>query len=210
MTFSFESLLLAFEQVKFRSDAASALPEAEGFIAAMAQVGQLFDHLGTGFGFVRKDIESKVAVVKEVFQRDPERNADLQTVVEEEVQAGKAQSRNPPSVARTVLRLMWAEKFLYILMNKIGDAVQPGSHMTLRSCVGTAYDNALKEHHGWVVQKAAHAAMLLLPDIDSFLNKLNVDRSKRGEYLERIDRSLGPLVSKMYAYYDKHSLHNLP
>mmetsp|Transcript_40663 Transcript_40663/g.161242 ORF Transcript_40663/g.161242 Transcript_40663/m.161242 type:complete len:109 (-) Transcript_40663:1254-1580(-) len=101
-------------------------------------------------------------------------------------------------------------RFLYILMGRIGQAVQPESKMTLRDCVSHAYDTALKANHGFLIQKAAGAAMLLLPDIDTFLTKLKVDKSKRDEYLKRIEDHLGPLVRRMYGYYTEHEIMDLP
>ncbi|KAJ8905409.1 hypothetical protein NDN08_001916 [Rhodosorus marinus] len=199
-------MLSAFEVITFEKDAENSLPDSEPFTGAMENVGMLFEHLGTGFGFIKNDIETKTAIVRESTKQDPVANKSLQDVVERELAEKKARVKKPPSISRTVLRLM----FLYILMGKIGEAVQPGSKMTLRDCVSHAYDTALKPNHGFLIQKAAGAAMLLLPDIDTFLTKLKVDKSKRDEYLKRIEDHLGPLVRRMYGYYAEHEIMDLP
>mmetsp|Transcript_40662 Transcript_40662/g.161238 ORF Transcript_40662/g.161238 Transcript_40662/m.161238 type:complete len:212 (-) Transcript_40662:1254-1889(-) len=209
-SFDFERMLRAFEAITFEKDAENSLPDSEPFTGAMENVGMLFEHLGTGFGFIKKDIETKTAIVREFTMQDPVRNKSLQDVVERELAEKKARIKKPPSISRTVLRLMWATRFLYILMGRIGQAVQPESKMTLRDCVSHAYDTALKANHGFLIQKAAGAAMLLLPDIDTFLTKLKVDKSKRDEYLKRIEDHLGPLVRRMYGYYTEHEIMDLP
>ncbi|KAA8493315.1 Ceramide-1-phosphate transfer protein [Porphyridium purpureum] len=210
--FDFERMLVAFEEIKFSRapDAGAALPDTALFVLAMKEVALLFDHLGTGFGFVRADVETKTAVIYEYYAQDTTKNAFLSDMVEAEMDAGTIRKKPPPSTGRTLLRLMWATKFLYLLMVELSEAYKPDSKKTLKSAVSTAYDAALAPNHGWVVRKAVGVAVNLLPTKDVFLQNLGVDASRRDEYLKRVQVAFEPLVRKMYAYYEKHQLLDLP
>lgn len=109
-TFSFERMLVSFENLPFSYDGESALPDAEPFILAMREVGRLFDHLGPGFGFVKRDVEQKVEVVAVFTNKDREANKSLQDSVTREIKANGHRIKSPPSVSRTILRLMWATR----------------------------------------------------------------------------------------------------
>lgn len=109
-SFSFERMLVSFESLTFSYDGDSALPDTEPFVVAMKEVGKLFDHLGTGFGFVKRDVEQKVEVVVTLTGVDPEGNKSLQDGVLREIRENKHRVKNPPSLSRTILRLMWATR----------------------------------------------------------------------------------------------------
>uniref|UniRef100_A0A7S1XFN3 Glycolipid transfer protein domain-containing protein n=1 Tax=Compsopogon caeruleus TaxID=31354 RepID=A0A7S1XFN3_9RHOD len=209
--FNFETMLEAFERVKFKYDGLASLPDTEGFFLAMNQVALLFDHLGGGFVFVRRDILEKTSILKTHFLANPEENASLQDVVERELRSETADVKSdPPSAARTLLRMMWAAKFIYLLMRELEKSYQPGNTSTLRDAVELAYDEALSEHHSWIVRKAVGAAMLLLPSKEVFLAKLGVQISKREEYMTRVERSLKPLVDRTYEFYTDRKILDLP
>lgn len=210
--FDFDRMVTAFEALTWASASRDGgrLPNTAPFLAAMSEVALLFDQLGTGFGFVRKDITSKVAVLHAHLRAAPATYASLQVGVEAEVAAGTAAVTSPPSAARTLLRLMWATKFLAVLMAELGDAYRPGSTKTLRDATAKAYGAALKEHHSWVVAKGVSAALLLLPSKEVFLGKVGVDLARRDELLRRVDAVFGPLVVDCYGFYERRKLLGLP
>ncbi|OSX70999.1 hypothetical protein BU14_0617s0004 [Porphyra umbilicalis] len=210
--FDFVRMVTAFEALTWSQDARTGgrLPDAAPFLAAMSEVALLFDQLGTGFGFVRKDITSKVAILRSHLAAAPDTYRSLQTGVTAEAAAGTAAVTSPPSAARTLLRLLWATKFLAVLMAELGSAYTPGSTKTLRDAVGKAYGAALRPHHSWVVAKGVAAALLLLPSKEVFLTKVGVDLARREELLRRVDAVFGPLVEDCYAFYERHQLLGLP
>lgn len=230
MVFDFEGMVTAFEDVTFPSPHSSAaapttspilsplLPHAKPFLAAMTEVALLFDHLGGGFTFVRRDITSKVALLSAITPPIKDFTSSALT----EARTPKA----PSPATRTLLRLMWACRFLDVLMQELADAFaadsasesdgssEDGSRprpptITLRDAVGRAYDTALAKHHSWGVRRTVSAAVYLLPTKEVFVDKLGVDIEKRSEYLARINASLSPLVHRMYAFYDERKLHNV-
>jgi Glycolipid transfer protein (GLTP) len=246
MGFEFEKMVAAFEAVQCASgwdNDAPRLPLAEPFLDAMCEVAQLFDHLGGGFTFVRRDIAAKVAILRAHLPAA----ADLTTTVEAELASGIAGAagkdsgkvwrkgaatlQEPPTATRTLLRLMWATRFIDVLLRELSAsfAAESGSDVssevsldgggkgrsglrigTLREAVCTAYDEALAPHHSWTVRRTVAAACYLLPSKEIFVDKLGVDLSRRDEYFRRVDASLSPLVARMYAFYTLHDIHNLP
>mmetsp|Transcript_3430 Transcript_3430/g.7417 ORF Transcript_3430/g.7417 Transcript_3430/m.7417 type:complete len:238 (-) Transcript_3430:2332-3045(-) len=223
--FSFERMLQCFEAIRFaRSTAASehdnhtpGLPLAEPFLDAMDEVTLLFDHLGTGFGFVRADVESKTAIMRgHIVNHDgPESDSatPLEDLVQGEISARTIVHNKPPlgpSAGRTLLRLMWATKFLSVLMEELAKAYTPGSKLTLKACVSKAYNEALAEHHARAIRLGVSVAVNLLPNKDSFVANLGVAVERRDEYLARVQRSFGPLVARMYSYYERENLLTLP
>lgn len=209
--FDFERMLSAFENVSFKYPGPASLPDTQAFFEAMQEVSLLFDSLGAGFIFVRRDINEKTSILRDYFLKSPVENASLQDLVLRELTNETAYVKSdPPSAARTLLRMMWAVKFLYILMHELAKAYLPGSKSTLKDAVELAYDQALSEHHGWVIRKAVAAAMLLLPSKEDFLAKLGVEVSKRDEYLTRVEKSFKPLVDRTYQFYTEKKIHDLP
>lgn len=106
---------------------------------------------------------------------------------------------------------MWALKFADTLLHALGAAFDPNSKMrdydrTLRFAVGKAYDDALAQHHSWTVRRSVKGACLLLPSKEAFMDRVGVDLSRRDEFIKRLSHSMSPLVTRMYAYYEKHDL----
>lgn len=232
--FDFERMLEAFEAVNYADGQPSAaacvrpprLPYSKPFLLAMNEVALLFESLGSGFGFVRRDIASKVGILQ---VHTPVADDLTDAVLAENPVDGTAGSvsSGAPAATRTLLRLMWACRFLDVLMNELmasfaadsasesgasesddGRRTATGSSRTLREAVSRAYDVALREHHSWGVRRAVSAAVYLLPSKEIFVAKLGVDMSRRDEYFLRINESISPLVRRMYAFYDLHGLHD--
>lgn len=232
--FDFERMLEAFEGVNYTDGQPSSaacvrpprLPYSKPFLLAMNEVALLFESLGSGFSFVRRDIVSKVGILH---AHTPVVEDLTDAVLAENPADGTAGIVAPgkPAATRTLLRLMWACRFLDVLMNELmasfaagsasesgasesddGRRTPVGSSRTLRDAVSRAYDVALREHHSWGIRRAVSAAVYLLPSKEQFVEKLGVDISRRDEYFLRINESLTPLVRRMYAFYDLHNLHD--
>lgn len=241
MGFDFERMVCAFEDVRFSNEVSALepasltpltslpprLPLCKPFLGAMTEVALLFDHLGGGFSFVRRDIASKVTTLN---AHVPAVTDLTTTVLAERPAAGARGKAGPtPSATRTLLRLMWACRFLDVLMHELATAFAADSASesgasesddgrgskaakartrTLRESVARAYEVALAKHHAWGVRRTVSAAVYLLPSKEVFVEKLGVDLARRDEYLARINASLSPLVHRMYAFYDEHGLHD--
>lgn len=255
MGFDFEKMICAFEAVTFACDnqvvgdkleavpqvtRAAALPRTKPFLDAMDEVALLFDHLGSGFGFVRRDIVAKISYLrehcKEVGNLTDAVTAELTALGEPPAKARRPTKAaktsksdgSSTSVIRTLLRLMWATRFIQVLMNELAVSFRMDASSdsgtsesdngvyrslsktttgTLRDAVTVAYEVALAEHHSWAVRRAVAAATYLLPSKEAFVQKLDIDVTRRDEFLHRINESVGPLVKRMYAFYEVHDLH---
>lgn len=214
--FDFERMVASFEAVTFPSKPKTlrtrgGLPHTDGFLEAMREVILLFDHLGSAFAFVRRDIQSKTSILRTYAKERPSRFGDLQSAVNSEVAEGVAAAKPPPSAARTLLRLMWALKFIDVLLSHLKNAMASDSDMppaqrTLRAAVSTAYEQALAEHHSWALRRTVRAALALLPTMETFVAKVGVTPA----HLQRLETSMTPIVRAMYRFYSKHDLLNLP
>jgi len=210
--FDFEKMVAAFEAVTFPSSAdacrtSGGLPLTQAFLCAMDEVILLFDDLGSAFAFVRRDISTKTEILRQYSAANPSRFVDLETAVNAEVTAGTADSKPPPSAARTLLRLMWALKFIDVLLGHLREAIKPDSNLpvyerTLRAAVDVAYETALAEHHTWPLRKTVRAALTLLPTMETFINNIGATP----QHLSRLENSMTPIVHNMYRFYEKNNL----
>jgi hypothetical protein len=67
------------EGVKFRDG--EELPETIDFLDFIYEVCLLFDSLGkAGFSFVKSDLETKSAIIRQIYDKNPEGNQTLQQV----------------------------------------------------------------------------------------------------------------------------------
>lgn len=211
--FDFGRLVASFESVTFPASAPPTLPHTAPFLAAMDEVLLLFDHLGAAFAFVRRDISSKTSLLRAYSAAAPARFSALAPPILGE--AAGSSAGVGPGAGRTLLRLMWALKFIdcllaYLHETKRAGTCLAGEEATLRAAVAHAYAEALAEHHSWALRRTVRAALALLPSADAFLDKVCPDARMRAAYLGRLARSMTPLRETMYAFYAKHDLLGLP
>lgn len=210
--FNFGRMVSAFEAVTFPTSAdvcreSGGLPDTQSFLSAMDEVILLFDHLGSAFTFVRRDISSKTQILLQYADASPSLYRDLECAVNAEIEAGTADLKPPPSGARTLLRLMWALKFIDVLLGHLREAMKPNSKIpveerTLRAAVSVAYERALAEHHSWALRKTVRTALALLPTMETFVSKIGATP----KYLTRLESSMTPIVEHMYRFYEKKRL----
>lgn len=215
MKFDFDRMVLAFERVTFPSSTVDgALPHTHEFLDAMSEVLLLFDHLGSAFAFVRRDISLKTGILRRYAEDSPENFVHLGTAVQAEMDAGVVDLKPPPSAARTLLRLMWALKFIDCLLSYLGAAFDPRSAMpeaerTLRAAVSSAYEEALAEHHSWTIRRTVRAALVFLPTKEVFMGRVCPNENNRQASLKRLATSMTPMTQTMYRFYETHDLLNL-
>lgn len=217
--FNFERTTKAFEQIQdtFSKDHQPLCNTTE-FVTAMREVVNLFDILGSAFTFVRRDIENKINIIDSFGQRDAENYTHLYNGVQFELDVEKAriQPGDPPSCARTLLRLMWALKFADLLLEGLKMAFDAKSSLTpsersLKWAVARAYEEALAEHHSWTIRRAVKSACMLLPTKETFVTRLGLTSpQKRDDSLTQLAVVMSPLVQRMYGFYNDESILDLP
>ncbi|KAK4535886.1 hypothetical protein CDCA_CDCA06G1911 [Cyanidium caldarium] len=214
--FRFEQLLNAFERIRYDEPGGGAdgfpqpLPYLHDFVQALTAVSHMFEHLGSAFLFVKRDVLEKRDTLHAVFAADPAGHETVRQMVEEELRLGTADTRSGQvGGTRNLLRMMWCVRFLYVLMRDVA-RTHDGTRRNLRDCVWNAYCDALREHHGTVIVTAVRAALWFLPSEETFLQSMGVEAARRGEYLTRIEQCFAPLVHRLYAYYEARDLLRLP
>ena len=214
--FRFEQLLNAFERIRYDEPGGGdgsfpqPLPYLDDFVQALTAVSHMFEHLGSAFSFVKRDVLEKRDTLHAVYAADPAGHETVRQMVEEELRLGTADTGSGQvGGARNLLRMMWCIRFLYVLMR---DVARPrdGTRRHLRDCVWNAYCDALREHHGTVIVTAVRAALWFLPSEETFLQSIGVEAARRREYLTRIEQCFAPLVHRLYAYYEARDLLRLP
>lgn len=224
MGFSFERLTTSFERLHHAHEMHAdrpALPPTALFLHAMAEVVSMFETLGSAFSFVKRDLDKKMALISRAALLDPPNYSDLsRALAHERVNGlvhghGHAHGHGSHSVARTLLRLMWALRFADRLLCALGrafdDDLPMAAHQrTLRFAVAAAYDDALAAQHSWAVRRSVKGACLLLPGKEAFMARVGLDEKDREPIMRRLQASMSPLVARMYAYYEKHGLLQLP
>eukprot|EP00005_Dracoamoeba_jomungandri_P003154 CAMPEP_0174258044 /NCGR_PEP_ID=MMETSP0439-20130205/7113_1 /TAXON_ID=0 /ORGANISM="Stereomyxa ramosa, Strain Chinc5" /LENGTH=205 /DNA_ID=CAMNT_0015341397 /DNA_START=59 /DNA_END=676 /DNA_ORIENTATION=- len=189
------------ECLEFESSEKEALPTTESFLAVFDEIMLLFDVFGKAFYFVKSDLSSKMEIVRELYNANGFKN--LEDMVNHEKEEGSL--RNGKSGSRHLLRLMWGMLFIRILLNELSD-----DDITLYDATCKAYADAIRPHHPWSIRQIVNAALYLCPTREYFLEKVSIDLSRKDEFLERIESSMGVCIDRMYAFYDKHGLHDLP
>lgn len=209
MGFDFEEMTTAFERIETEHrtrnpspDIRHPLPSTDALLHAVAELTKLFERLGAGFGFVKRDLSSKTALLARYAAGGAGVYADVNELLVKEKRDGECVVRSDggPGGARTVLRLMWALRFADGLLGDVGKGD------SLRVAVCRAYDDALAEHHSWPVRRSVKAACVLLPGRDVFLERIGVAEERQEEYLERLKGSLSMLVKRMYCVYGELGL----
>jgi len=204
--FSFERMVTSFQSVTFPravkdNDSGGALPNSSCFLTAIDETILLFDELGAAFGFVSREIETKNNLLKLYLRNSPKRYVSLENAVTEEIKDGSAFVNPPPSGARTLLRLMWALKFIDCLLVNL----KPEKGGTLKTAVASAYDEALAEHHAWPIRTSVRAALNVLPSKEHFVKRIGATKA----LVDKLSSILEPMVASMYKYYEKREILDL-
>nr|XP_020474251.1 glycolipid transfer protein-like [Monopterus albus] len=176
------------------------------FLETVSFLPPFFDCLGSKvFAFIKSDINGNIRKIRAVYDKDPEKSVTLQDILEAEREAHGAEW---PKVGAT-LALMWLKRglrFMQILLQSLVDGDRDENHPNLiRVNVTKAYDQALKDYHGWIVQKIFQAALIAAPYRSNFLKALSKgEEVKEEECLENMRQFLvnfTPTVDAIYEMY---------
>lgn len=145
------------------------------------------------FGFVSSDVIEKIGILRDYRKSlDAEKYASVQGMLKHEVKEGTTANKKKASGARTLLRLHRALEFISELLVKIKDT---DNSIKFSGVAIKAYDDTLAKHHPWLVKKAVHVAMYMLPSRQDLLKKMNVNDDEEGR------KSLGDLVNELNEIY---------
>ncbi|XP_071491367.1 pleckstrin homology domain-containing family A member 8-like [Diadema antillarum] len=194
----------------FRDVPADGIIETDNFLeASRVSIIPLLDILGsTAFGFVKKDVNGNIEKLKRKYDEDPEEFRTLQAIVDHEVNQGTTLATNSATDA-----LMWLTRglnFICLFIKNVIDRKNDGED--IKPCIFSAYDNSLKEHHNWIVRKAAGLAFMAAPyysDLMAALRGESDEETLRRE-VEEYHRLLQQHVNTIQDIYISRSIQPRP
>ncbi|XP_049594930.1 glycolipid transfer protein [Syngnathus scovelli] len=176
------------------------------FLETVSHLPSFFDCLGSKvFSPIKSDITGNITKIKEVYMKDPQRYVTLQQILEAERQDLGAEW---PKAGAT-LALMWLKRglrFIQVLLQSLADGEQDMNQPNLiRINITKAYEQALKQYHGWFVQKIFTTALYAAPYRADLLKALSKGENvKEEECLENLRHFLVNFTATVDAIYEMY------
>lgn len=148
------------------------------YIDAYEELCKLFRLFGTIFSFVTSDVEEKIVILRKHRKSDQANKYEsIQSMLQYEVSQDLTKSKERPSGARTLLRLHRALEFISAFLLKLKET---DNNVRFSTAATKAYDETLAKHHPWLIRKAVHVAMYMLPSRQDLLKKMGVEDNEKG------------------------------
>ena len=128
--------------------------------------------LGTVFGFVNKDVNEKLGILRTHIQGTAgEHYRSVQSMAEYEVSNKIIHKKtSPPNGCRSLLRLNRALEFI---MGFLAILQEPDSKAPFTHAVHDCYKATLAKYHAWIVQKGVALALYTLPHKEKLVEMLS-------------------------------------
>lgn len=159
-----------FSQMKYKfSDVELGEDEkipVETFLNACRSIVPIFDLLGpTLFSPVNKDIQGNINKINKKYTSDSTKFTTLQDMVLHEIE-----HKDEPKEIDATDALLWLKRALDFISVFLKEFIK-SSH-DLCSCANTAYTEALKPYHGWIVRGIFTVIVRAMPSRTSFIDAL--------------------------------------
>ncbi|XP_022094162.1 ceramide-1-phosphate transfer protein-like [Acanthaster planci] len=179
---------------------ASKTPEnhilMDRYVNAFNDLSRFFVLLGTAFGFVSKDINEKVGILKAHRAENPDHFATIQSMVAYEVANDLTQAKTKSGLlsgSRTLLRLHRTMDFVAKFLGRLKD--MKDEEYTSKAA-SEEYSQSLAKFHPWMIRKVAGVAMYTLPTRGVFVQKYCKQEK------EELETLVGPTAAIMTEIYD--------
>jgi len=187
----------------------------DSYIKGYEEIVKFLNLLGTVFGWVASDVVAKIGVLKgHVGNAETGLHyVSIQTMTEYEVKGNmiKFKARDSTTGSRNLLRLQRALEYIIAFLVKCPEI---GNEEKCCPLSQEAYRGTLMKYHPWIVQKAALAAMNLLPTKEGLIQKIchgDAERQKRAdEMMPRAVEAMQKVYDKTQEVYAEHKLLELP
>ncbi|CAL1532621.1 unnamed protein product [Lymnaea stagnalis] len=148
------------------------------YVDAYEELCKLFRLFGTIFSFVTSDVEEKIVILRK-YRKSEQANKyeSIQSMLHFEVSQDLTKNKERPSGARTLLRLHRALEFISAFLLKLKES---DNNVRFSTAATKAYDDTLAKHHPWLIKKAVHVAMYMLPSRQDLLKKMGVEDNEKG------------------------------
>ncbi|RWS29701.1 ceramide-1-phosphate transfer protein-like protein [Leptotrombidium deliense] len=132
------------------------------YLIAYEELRRFFELLGAVFGFVAKDVDNKIEILKG-YRNDEQIKSHYETIqsmFDYESSNNLLKDSKRPSGSRTLLRLHRALEFIMMFMSELSKLENnSATGGVARDC----YKKSLAKYHPWYIQKTASVAMYTLP-----------------------------------------------
>eukprot|EP00741_Cyanophora_paradoxa_P016126 tig00000042_g15567.t1 len=202
--FSTKALVAKMRAAQPRGD---EVPLVE-FVAAMREIGKVFDMLGSAFGFVKKDITEKTGAVWDAYSQNPGKFTTMQSMMNWEKANGRWEGEfrsKKRNATRHSVRLRWLLEFMMIFCANLAN---PG--MSSNQCVGDAYKRALEPHHPWVIRKAVGLAVHAVPSKEALCKKMGVEQGEALADMNEFSRLAAPTLDSINRFHAQNGCNDLP
>lgn len=180
------------------------------YLAAFKELQKFFHDLGTVFGFINSDLDSKIVIMEE-YRANPKvakHYEGLCSMIAFEKSSKAIEDQNKPSGSRTLLRLHRALEFIARLFQRLSTA---NDDMGMGGLAQESYEETLARHHPWLIRKGATWALLALPTLRKAFSKA---RTEEKDQLRTLMQTVSDNAYRVFqfteAVYKKHGLLDLP
>lgn len=183
----------------------------EAYILAYKEFNNFFELMGTVFGFVASDVQSKVEIL-EAFKLG-DHGSEFQTIeqmIEFEKNGNKFEDTKYVSGSRTLLRLHRALLFIAQFLEEV---IKLDMHEKLASTCQTIYNATLSHHHIWIIRKAAVMAMYALPTKQGLLERIKGADETEEQYatlLPKAVEAMKEVYNRIQKLYETNNILDLP
>ena len=178
------------------------------FCQAILEITHSLSFLGRAMSMAFSDIHSKANIILSNFENTSAANLKEMVMLELNSEKLKERSKQNPSTARTVLRLMWFLDFLSMLLSNLVNQ----RDWKMSKCCGEAYKQALAPHHSWKIRTAAKLGIKTLPTREVYLKNLlsHEDPELQSRQLWSILEAIRPIKDTLWEFYTEQGLTELP
>ncbi|KAJ3653353.1 hypothetical protein Zmor_012609 [Zophobas morio] len=183
----------------------------EHYLKSYEELNKFFNLMGTVFGFVSKDLKSKMDTLSEFLanEKTSDNFQSVKKMMEYERDNQLLHKKGYTSGSRTLLRLHRGLDFIRLFLKKVGDLKDEDNTGTV---CREAYDSTLAKFHPFVIRKGAQIAMYTLPTREQLLRKVCGNEEDVKVALEMLPKTLEATdavyvrIEALYTLYDLHSL----
>jgi hypothetical protein len=157
---------------------------------------------------LKKDIETHIKEVEDVYVRDPTTHGRLVAAIEAEVKAlgrDAKKVRAGDSATHGTLWLVRTLDFISRFMNDLADPTLSSKSPT--ELARESYNAVLKPYHGWVVANVVKMAFSVVPDRRQLIIAFGFsDEAQAREELRATVRTMRPVVDNMAVWLKQSGL----
>lgn len=183
----------------------------EDYLNSYEELNKFFHLMGTVFGFVSKDLKSKIDILSEQLREDNTNFETARKMIEYEKSNNLLYKNGYTSGSRTLLRLHRGLDFIRLFLKSVGELKDEDN--TATAC-RQAYDITLAKHHPFLIRKGAQIAMYTMPTRQELLRKVCGNNEEHVQntinILPKTLEVTAVVHKRIENLYTSHNLHSLP